>query len=41
MFFAFAGTGAAMLPAGELKDPRTHGAAGIFVAVLYLISKFT
>lgn len=37
MFFAFSGTEAAMLPAGELKDPRTTVPRGIFVAVLALL----
>jgi APA family basic amino acid/polyamine antiporter len=36
MFFAFSGTEAAMLPAGELRDPRTTVPRGIFMAVLSL-----
>jgi amino acid transporter len=36
MFFGFAGTEAAMLPAGELKDPRTTVPRGIFLAVAAL-----
>jgi len=36
LFFAFAGTEAAMLPAGELKNPRTTVPRGIFIAVFSL-----
>jgi len=36
LFFAFSGTEVAMLPAGELKNPRTTVPRGIFVAVFSL-----
>lgn len=36
MFFAFAGTETALLPAGELKDPRTTVPRAIFAAVVML-----
>jgi amino acid transporter len=36
MFFGFAGTEAAMLPAGELQNPRTTVPRGIFTAVAAL-----
>ncbi len=41
MFFAFSGTDAALLPAGELKDPHTTVPRGIFTAVLLLIVIYT
>jgi APA family basic amino acid/polyamine antiporter len=41
MFFAFSGTEAALLPAGELKDSHTTVPRGIFMAVLSLIIIYT
>jgi amino acid transporter len=37
LFFAFSGIEAAMLPAGEVKNPRTTVPRGIFVAVVSLM----
>jgi APA family basic amino acid/polyamine antiporter len=41
IFFAYSGTEAALLPAGELKDPHSTVPRGIFVAVLSLIVIYT